>query len=119
VNSSDVWHTSDPDAYPNDPNGSLVPILEASVEAAKQRHPSASGDTPGVVLTGADRCDEGCGAGALYRLRLRAMELDFCHHHKAKYFPEMEAWGWVVIGMNPSLHAELFRTDRSQGSDHA
>lgn len=105
-----------PDAWPNDPNGSLVPILEASVEAAKERHPSNSGDTPGVVLTGADRCD-GCSQQALYRVVKQSVGLpllsethtiDFCRHHHGKHFPEMEKTGWTVVGTNPTLHAELY-----------
>jgi hypothetical protein len=105
-----------PDAWPNDPNGSLIPILEASVEEAKKRHPSASGDGPGEVLTAADRCDAGCGAGALFRMR-RALNgvvrvLDFCHHHKRKLGPNLEAGGWTISGQNPTLMAELYSGNR-------
>lgn len=114
MSSADAWHESNAETtWPRDPNGSLIPLLEASVEVAKQRHPSASGDAPGVVLTAADRCDNDCSAAALYRLKLRNMVLDFCHHHKAKYFPEMEKWGWEVVGQNPTLLAELYSDDRT------
>jgi hypothetical protein len=116
VNSADAWHDSN--AWPNNPTGDMVPILEASVEAAKERHPSGKGEAmPSYrsdgfadVLTAVDRCDEGCSAAALYRLQLREMTLEFCHHHHAKHFPGMEPWGWKVTGMNASLHAELYRT---------
>ena len=105
------------DAYPNNPNGDLVPILEASVEAAKERHPSGKDDTftaaqPALglpdVITHADRCDNDCSAAALYRLQLREMTLEFCHHHYGKHFPEMRTSGWTVTGKNGSLHTELY-----------
>lgn len=151
MNSADAWHESNeegwetaqghpifPDGFrydpatvtrlpwPDDPYGDMTPILEASVEEAKQRHPSASGDAPGDVLTKADRCDN-CGVEALYRVMIRMATpeiaqptLDFCHHHKAKHFPAMEAKGWIVVGQNPVLMAELYSgDDRAKGSDHA
>jgi hypothetical protein len=93
-------------AWPNDPNGSLVPILEASLEASVARHPSASGDTPGDVLTAADRCDR-CNAAAGYRVRsgVTTTVLDFCVHHWRRYFPAMAENGWVVVGANPDISA--------------
>lgn len=97
------------------------PTLEASVEAAKQRHPSAQG----VILTAVDRCD-GCGAGAVYRVMkappvgevvyaMDARLLDFCGHHWRKNFPKMVDKGWVVIGGNPDL---MGTENRLKGSDH-
>lgn len=102
--------------WPTEPYGDMVPILEASVEAAKERHPSADTFTPAPalglpdVLTAVDRCDNDCSAAALYRLQLREMTLEFCHHHYGKHFPEMRTWGWTVTGKNASLHAELYGT---------
>ena len=103
--------------YPTDPYGDMVPILEASIEAAKSRHPSGKAipmeateeltePSPLIVLTPADRCDNECPAGAAYRLALREMRLEFCGHHHRKHFPEMEKWGWVVIGTNPDIVKE-------------
>lgn len=98
-------------------------MRQASVEAAKQRHPSGSSSAKGVILTAVDRCD-GCGAGAVYRVmkRITGMEavvansaLDFCGHHWRKNFPKMVDSGWVVVGGNPDL---LGPEDRLKGSDH-
>lgn len=109
--------------WPADPRGDMVPILEASVEAAKQRHPSSSSSAQGVTLTAVDRCD-GCGAGAVYRVakRITGMQeivsnslLDFCGHHWRKNFPSMVDKGWVVIGGNPDL---MGSENRLKGSDH-
>src|SRR5688572_9210476 len=99
--------------WPADPQGDMAPILEASVEAAKKRHPSGNASSPGVILTAVDRCD-GCGAGAVYRVTNRKVidhlgvlgktyTLDFCGHHWRKNFPGMVDQGWVVIGGNPDL----------------
>lgn len=97
-------------AWPEDPNGSLVPLLEASVEAAKQRHPSALPGPSGDILTGADRCDH-CGGSALYRVQRElngvARVLDFCRHFFVKSFPAMAIDGWRVVGANPELFREL------------
>lgn len=109
-------------AWPNDPNGSLIPVLEASVEAAKQRHPSASGPIPGMILTTADRCDR-CGAAAVYRVSKKQRAdivigadtfLDFCMHHWRKSFPAMADNGWKVIGANPELAASMGGTPDGQ-----
>lgn len=104
-------------------------MKEADVEAAKERHPSGKeGAPPAPVdvvdavrepLTAADRCDNDCSAGALYRLKLRDMVLDFCHHHHHKHFPTMEPWGWKIVGENAGLYAELYGSNRLKGSDHA
>jgi hypothetical protein len=98
--------------WPADPFGDMTPILQASVEAAMQRHPSTSGDIPGVALTAADRCDE-CSAAAAYRVRHRTKqwELDFCMHHWRKHFPGMLRFGWAVVGGNPDLLSELGEAD--------
>jgi hypothetical protein len=78
--------------WPEDPYGDMVPILKASIEAAKARHPSGKTKEPDMVsewvagqtvgesepvtdeapvyaniLTAADRCDH-CGAAAVYRV---------------------------------------------------
>jgi hypothetical protein len=101
--------------------------MDPDLEAAKQRHPSGKmvQDTPAsphgtplAVLNALDRCDQGCGAAALYRVASGRAELDFCHHHKNKLFPAMEAEGWSVIGTNPSLMDELY-ANRLKGADHA
>jgi hypothetical protein len=92
--------------WPNDPNGSLVPILEASVTAAQQRHPSASGDRPGKVLTAVDRCDR-CPAAAVYQVTGVGGALEFCLHHWRKHFPDMAKTGWQVTGANPELAAAI------------
>lgn len=94
------------EAWPNDPNGSLAPILAASLEAAMTRHPSASGDSPGaVLLTAADRCDR-CPAAAGYRLQLRdkILEMDLCVHHWRKHYPKMCEQGWGIVGANPHIN---------------
>lgn len=126
MSSADMNHPTNSGAWPEDPYGDMTPILEASVEAAKQRHPSGKGDAPtpaepevlADVLTAADRCDNGCGAGALYLLRhTDGHELALCHHHRHKHAHRMTAW--AVVGQNSSLMAELYRTDRSKGGDHA
>lgn len=97
--------------WPIDPDGDMVPVLEASVEAAKMRHPSASPNPPGVMLVATDRCDN-CSAAAAYRVSrisaddphdVPAMVLDFCAHHWKKHFPKMVDQGWVVVGGNPEF----------------
>lgn len=117
--------------WPQDPDGDMTPILEASMEAyeaARERHPSGAEvppvpvdvvDTVREALTSADRCDNDCSAGALYRVKLREMVLDFCHHHHHKHFPTMEPWGWKVVGENEGLLEELYGRNRLKGGDHA
>lgn len=117
--------------WPEDPNGDMTHILEASVEAyeaAKERHPSGKEaappapvdvvDTVREPLTAADRCDAACSAAALYRVRhdVGGNELDFCHHHYHKLSPRMVAW--KVVGENASLYRELYG-NRLKGDDHA
>jgi hypothetical protein len=110
--------------YPLDPTGDMVPILEASIEAVKARHPSGvdmQEPSAQVKLTVHDRCDQ-CGAAAVYRVAkartwvegqtLAAGEdllktLDFCLHHWRKNFPPMMPQGWAVIGGNPELLAAM------------
>jgi hypothetical protein len=100
----------------------MVPILEDSIEAAKQRHPSSLPVEAPIpdVLTAADRCD-GCSASALYRLTTVkdsvALVLDLCHHH-GKKFAEAMSQSWSIVGHNASLMRELYATDRLKGSDH-
>lgn len=94
----------------------------AAKEQAMKRHPSASGDTPGDVLTAVDRCDTGCGAAAVYRARHKVhfYALDFCLHHWAKNIETMTEKGlWEVSGANQVLLAELHGRNRLQGQDHA
>lgn len=112
MNSADAWHESNAPAWPDDPNGSMLPILEASIEAAKARHPSAQSPPvappDAIVLTAADRCDAACSAAALYRTAKGNRYLDFCRHHLFRYFPKMSnEQGWKVVGSNPELFAEL------------
>ncbi len=92
--------------YPADPTGDMAPILQASVEAAKMRHPSGKETTmTSPTLTAADRCDvKECPAAAAYRVRkLLAGDLDFCAHHWRKNFPGMVDKGWVTVGGNPDV----------------
>jgi hypothetical protein len=105
-------------AWPEDPDGDMAPILEASVEAAKARHPSGRAlydeafPGNGVMLTADDRCDR-CNAAAAYRVakfaagRPLQLDLDLCLHHWKKNFPSMVSKGWLTIGGNPNLLAEL------------
>ena len=110
--------------WPYDPEGDLTPILKASIEAAKLRHPSGKTKEPSMVtepsewvadqvnggenvLTAADRCDA-CGASAVYRMAKEVdspSALDYCLHHWRKYVPQMS--GWVVIGANVVLAAAI------------
>lgn len=142
MNSADAWHEDDEDTprHADDLESvlglsvELVDTMnraqrEVEMEAAKQRHPSGKivpavgpGSVPeGVtlaVLNAADRCDAGCGAGALYRMRhdVGGHELDLCHHHRHKHAEKMLAWS--VIGTNPKLMTELY-ANRLKGDDHA
>lgn len=101
--------------------------MNAAVEEAMKRHPSAQPaaleeavTAPGAdILTAADRCDQGCGAGALYRVILAYTPLDFCHHHFHRFFPDMVDQGWKVSGANPELYSELYQSNRLKGGDHA
>lgn len=102
-------------------------MKEAAVEAAKERHPSALPPVlPGSdiansdVLTAADRCDDACTAGAVYRMRHGKGNrvLDFCGHHWRKHAPKMADQGWKVTGSNPEAIAALYG-DRAKGDDHA
>lgn len=99
--------------WPTDPNGDMVPVLEQSIEAAKQRHPSGVEiiGVTNIVLTAADRCDAECPAAALHRVEYKPAgldhhtpaQLDFCGHHFRQSWPSLEATSWVVIGVNPDL----------------
>lgn len=91
------------EAWPSYPNGSMAPILEASIEAAKLRHPSGKATE---MLTTEDRCDS-CQAAALYRVSAGLHPLDYCLHHWRTYKPRMTEQGWVVIGVNSELAASL------------
>jgi hypothetical protein len=99
-------------------------LKEAAVEAAKERHPSALPvvDLPseGDILTAADRCDDACTAGAVYRMRDGKGNriLDFCGHHWRKHAPGMADQGWKVTGTNPDAINAMYG-DRSKGDDHA
>ena len=106
--------------WPETPDGDMVPILSASIQAVQARHPSASGKAPGLLLSVSDRCDA-CGAAAGYRVAQKPPEgevvyvvdaptLDFCVHHFRKNFPPMVAQGWAVIGGNPDLLSALGET---------
>lgn len=82
-------------------------MKEARMELARERHPSASGSAPGVVLTHADRCDH-CGQAAVYRIMKKpSLSLDLCLHSWRKNFPSMAVQGWAVIGGNPDLLQSL------------
>jgi len=92
--------------YPADPHGDMVPILSASIEAAKLRHPSGKGVPVEPVVAGltkADRCD-GCGAQAHYRVGkgTEVGDLDFCAHHFREHYPRMVDQGWFIIFASPS-----------------
>lgn len=91
--------------WPDDAYGDMEPILAASVEAAKARHPSGATigrqvqDVPGVTftLTAADRCDAECPAAALYRVAKGTALLDFCGHHWGRNSKSMTLAGWAVV----------------------
>lgn len=135
MNSADAWHDDTDYAALLGLSVELVETMNAamrevemdhnSVEAAKKRHPSgfvadvppAPEATPLVVLNLADRCDQGCGAAALYRVQKGEGVLDFCHHHHNKIFPSLT--GWAVTGKNQSLYDELYNSNRLKGGDHA
>lgn len=130
MNSADAWHDDNLEALLGLSVEVAQTMKEAAVEAAKERHPSGKGmgarvELPkpsGIVLTGADRCDDGrCNAGALYRVHLasKGFDLDWCRRHFFQYFPEQSTFGWKVTGANPDLFAELHQNDRLKGSDHA
>lgn len=77
--------------YPKDPEGDMVPILEASINAAME-------------LTAQDRCDS-CSARAEFRVAIVGTSnmLDYCVHHWTRHRAAMLAQGWtVVIGKNPA-----------------
>ena len=140
MSSADMNHPSNSGVWPEDPYGDMTPILEASVEAARERHPSgkdvgttaheaiegaikADGEALPDALTAADRCDAGCGAGALYRVEkefviqpegyaqpfINVSAFEFCHHHHNRYFPKLEELGYRLVGQNATLKAELYR----------
>ncbi|MFF8831285.1 hypothetical protein [Streptomyces sp. NPDC015131] len=91
--------------WPQDPNGDMTPILEASLEDAKQRHPSGKAvidmtiDPP--TLTAADRCDSRCPAAAAYRMWKPTpaghSEIDLCAHHWRENAAALVAQGFVVV----------------------
>ncbi|MGW2207161.1 DUF7455 domain-containing protein [Streptomyces sp. NPDC001774] len=90
------WSSSNPD-------GDLTPVLQASIDAAKLRHPS--GKANAIMLSVQDRCDR-CGAGAAYRICKapgggRRLTLDLCGHDWRRNAADMYAEGWVVIAGNP------------------
>lgn len=138
MNSADAWYEDEETRNADDLEAllglsvELVDTMnrakrEVEMEAAKQRHPSGNApapaqppgtDTPSV-LRAADRCDSGCGAGALYRVAVGSSTsvLDFCHHHFGRYFPKLDGDGWRVIGHNGELLKELY-ANRLKGSDH-
>lgn len=92
--------------YPADPQGDMTPILNASIEAAKLRHPSGKEVPVEPVVAGltkADRCD-GCGAQAHYRVGKGedAIDLNLCTHHFRKHYPKMVDEDWFIIFASPS-----------------
>lgn len=137
MNSADAWHEDTEDGLAallglsvelvDTMNAAAREVEMEELEAAKQRHPSggrvvtdvppAPETTPLVVLNALDRCDQGCGAAALYRVGKGQHELDFCHHHYNKIFPTLV--GWNVVGSNKSLYEELYHSNRLKGGDHA
>ena len=98
-------------------------LKEAAMEAAKERHPSALPvvdlDAGGTVLTAADRCDDACSAGAVYRMSegKSNRSLDFCGHHWRRHAPKMYDQGWKVTGTNPDAIAAMYG-DRAKGESH-
>ncbi|MFE6846585.1 hypothetical protein [Streptomyces sp. NPDC057686] len=83
--SADAWS-------PGNPDGDMVPLLQASIEDAKRRHPSGK---IRIILTQADRCDK-CGAPAAYRLQKPPHLLDMCGHHWRENATAMFQQGWIV-----------------------
>ncbi|WP_406530719.1 hypothetical protein [Streptomyces sp. I8-5] len=83
--------------WPQDPDGDMTPILEQSIEAAKERHPSGTAIPVGLYLTAHDRCDN-CSAAAQFRVhRIGGLELDFCGHHWQKHHVALYSGGWFVV----------------------
>jgi hypothetical protein len=142
VNSADAWYEDEETRNADDLEAllglsvELVDTMNSAqrevvmeIEAAKHRHPAGKGltvsagppgtDTPSA-LNAADRCDSGCGAGALYRVAAGSSVsvLDFCHHHFGRFFPALEGEGWRIIAHNGSLLKELY-ANRLKGDDHA
>lgn len=97
-------------AWPGDPGGDMVPVLEASIEAeqAKQRHPSGAdvAATTQIVLTAGDRADC-CSSAAVFQVYKPndglgdGNTLMFCGHHWRKNKALMPHW--TVVGVNPEL----------------
>lgn len=111
--------------WPDDPYGDMVPLLRASVEDAKRRHPSGKGNVMEgvqeeieVCLTAADRCDM-CSAAAQFRMQMQLLDpdswrmgldgdlepvprptLDFCGHHYVKNSIMLSSSGWNVTGIS-------------------
>lgn len=91
--------------WPQDPEGDLAPMLEASIALLEAE--KAVETMPTALLTAADRCDH-CGAGAAYLVWKEAVgDLLFCVHHWRKHFPSMADQGWAVSGSNPDLLAAM------------
>lgn len=103
--------------WPSDPDGDMVPILEASIEAAKRRHPSGKAVTvnattssppvPAPPTQPMDRCDA-CSAAAMFRAHRYAANkltgvLDMCGHHWRKHSAAMFAAGWLVVSGTPAF----------------
>lgn len=91
--------------WPEDPEGDMTPILDASIEAAMARHPSgkalAVSTTETETLTALDRCDA-CPAAAAYRLRnATGSALDFCGHHFRDSAAKLWEAGFTVVAGNP------------------
>ncbi|MFG3137660.1 hypothetical protein ACGFZA_15790 [Streptomyces sp. NPDC048211] len=75
----------------------MTPILEQSIEAVKERHPSGKAVPMAPNLTAHDRCDA-CSAAAQFRVhRVGGLELDFCGHHWQKHHAPLYAEGWFVV----------------------
>lgn len=100
----------------------MTPILQASIDAAKARHPSGKAMAMTAPLTAADRCDR-CSAAAAYRIQKTlypdalldptvmdvptpTLTLDFCGHHWRHVAADMYAEGWKVTAANADVARE-------------
>lgn len=91
--------------WPEDPYGDMEPILRASIQEVRERHPSEKADrlmiseiaVPYPELTLMDRCDS-CNAAAAYRVALMGstLTLDMCGHHFQKHIRALIDKGWMV-----------------------
>jgi hypothetical protein len=74
-------------SWPEDPDGDLTPILEASIALMEKAM---------TTLTAHDRCDR-CSARAYHRLQKGELTLDLCSHHWRKHGKAMVEKDWELL----------------------